>query len=163
VLFIAPKLWGLHITSSKEGSRYSCSFHANPGSLNLIRSNLSPDTQHALRLACKSYWGLFRAGHSSYLFDRWGTAPQETPRFGDIPFGSPSATFVTWAYAQISSLSPPGTPPTANHDCVLRLERRVPGSAMTLRIVASRGAQSRNTHPTGPSERLLENRFRFYE
>jgi len=60
----------------------------------------------------------------------------------DTQFGSRSATLATPACAQTSSLSPPGAPPTPRAPTMafFDLNATAPGSAMTLRTVASRGA-----------------------
>ena len=57
-------------------------------------------------------------------------------------WGSRSATFATPARAQTSSLSPPGAPPTPSAPTitVLAWNATAPGSAMTFRTGASRGA-----------------------
>ena len=62
--------------------------------------------------------------------------------FSDTQFGSRPATFATPACAQTSSLSPPGAPPTPRAPTMVffDLNATAPGSAMTLCIVARRGA-----------------------
>src|ERR1700678_4608638 len=62
--------------------------------------------------------------------------------FSDTHRGRRSATFAIPACAQTSSLSPPGAPPTPRAPTMafFDLNATAPGSAMTLRIEPSRGA-----------------------